>query len=108
MANLKTSPAYDWSGYVLDAVNGDPFFHVYALSPCDNYNRKTKSFSDNKEALLAAVAEAEGRKVSVIHSLFLVDPAGKKTSIIGALGTKKNAPFKSVLVGQVIKPMTSS
>jgi hypothetical protein len=74
------------------------------LSPCDNYDRKTRDFADNKVALLAAVTETEGtsflliptkgRKVSVIHSLFLVDPEEKKTSIVGTLGTRKNATFQ--------------
>jgi hypothetical protein len=118
MADSKMLPAYDWTSYFLDDVQGDPFFNSITKSPCEDFDRKSKSFCKNKMAFLAAISEAEGtsflliptkgKKVSVLHSLFLVGPTEQKTIVVGTMGTRRSAPFKAVLVSQVIKPMTSS
>jgi hypothetical protein len=107
MADSKLPPAFDWLGYFLDGVNGDPFFHAFAVLPCGDYDAKSKRFVVSKMAVLDAMSEAEGtsfllvptkgRKVVVLHSLFLVDPMGKKTILVGTMGTRKNLPFKAVL-----------
>jgi hypothetical protein len=88
MADSKLLPAYDWSGYFLDDANGDPFFRAYAESPCEDFDRKLRGFYKNKTAVLAAVSEAKGtsflliptkgKKVTVLHSLFVVDPTERK------------------------------
>jgi hypothetical protein len=118
MADSKLLPAYDWSGYFLDDVHGDPLFRALAESPCEDFDRKSREFFENKVAVLAAISEAEGtsflliptkgKKVAVLHSLFVVDPTERKTIVVGTMGTRRNSPFKAVLVSQVIKPMTSS
>jgi hypothetical protein len=118
MADSKILPAYDWTSYFLDDVNGDPLFNSIALTPCEDFDKKSKECCDNKAAFLAAISKAEGtsflliptkgKKVLVLHSLFVVDPMEKRSIVVGTLGTRRSAPFKAVLVSQVIKLMTSS
>jgi hypothetical protein len=53
MADSKILPAYDWTSYFLDDVNGDPFFNSIALSPCEDLDSKSKELCKNKTAFLA-------------------------------------------------------
>jgi hypothetical protein len=52
MADSKLLPAFDWSGYFLDGVSGDPFFHAFATLPCGDYDAKSRRFFESKEAVL--------------------------------------------------------
>jgi endo-alpha-1,4-polygalactosaminidase (GH114 family) len=66
MADSKLLPAYNWSGYFLDDVNGDPYFRARAESPCKDFERKSWEFFENKLAVLAAISEAKGTSFLVI------------------------------------------
>lgn len=102
----KNSSALDWSDYLCDPDYGDPSLKEMMKMPLDSFDHRTLGLIADKSSLLELVVDSpgpffllipdKGKKIKVIHSLFVVDAEAKSPSFIGVVGTKKNALFKAM------------